>query len=91
MRHIHKEAVMPLFMDIHENLEGVKAEDAVGAHRKDLEVGPKYGVNYLHYWLDESAGKIFCLVDAPDKEAATRVHSEAHGLVADKIFEVTEG
>jgi len=35
--------------------------------------------------------KIFCLAEAPDKEAAIRVHREAHGLVADEIFEVMEG
>jgi len=39
-------------------------------------------VNYLHYWVDEEAGKIFCLVDAPDAEAANTVHRQAHGLVA---------
>ena len=34
----------------------------------------KYGVKYLRYWLDESTGRIFCLAEAPDKEAAIRVH-----------------
>jgi len=58
---------------------------------KDLKVGGKYGVKYLRYWLDESKGKIFCLVEAPNKEAAEKVHREAHGLVADEIFEVKEG
>ena len=58
---------------------------------KDLKVQGKYGVKYLKYWLDESKGKIFCLVDAPNKEAAEKVHREAHGLLADEIFEVKEG
>ena len=62
--------------------------------RRGSQEGPggwaRYGVNYLHYWLDESEGKIPCLIDAP-KEAARRVHSEAHGLFADQIYEVTEG
>ena len=40
--------------------------------------------------MDEEAGKIFCLVDAPDAEAAHTVHREAHGLVADEIYEVSE-
>jgi hypothetical protein len=35
--------------------------------------------------------QVFCLVDAPDKESAMRVHREAHGLVADEIIEVLEG
>jgi len=47
-------------------------------------------VNYLRYWVDEGGGKVFCLVDAPDAAAAARVHKEAHGLVADEIFEVEE-
>jgi hypothetical protein len=48
-------------------------------------------VDYKRYWVDEKAGKIFCLVDAPDAETAARVHREAHGLVADEIYEVSEG
>lgn len=82
---------MPLFMDIHEAVPGADAKGVAEAHLKDLEVQGKYGVKYLRYWLDEATGKIFCLVDAPDKEAAIRVHREAHGLVADQIHEVIEG
>ena len=82
---------MPLFMDVHHHVPGAKAKDVADAHMKDLKVGGKYGVKYLRYWLDESKGKIFCLVDAPNKEAAERVHREAHGLLADEIFEVKEG
>jgi hypothetical protein len=48
-------------------------------------------VAYLRYWVDESQGKVFCLVDAPKAEAATTVHREAHGLVADEIYAVREG
>ncbi|MCH7745142.1 MAG: DUF4242 domain-containing protein [Chloroflexi bacterium] len=66
-------------------------EAVAGAHQKDLEVQEKHGVNYLKYWYDTDSGKIFCLVDAPNKEAANAVHREAHGLVADEIVEVNEG
>jgi len=48
-------------------------------------------VHYLRYWVDESRGKIFCLVDAPDAATAATVHREAHGLVADEIYQVQEG
>jgi hypothetical protein len=48
-------------------------------------------VHYLKYWVDDTAGKVFCLVDAPDPESAARVHLKAHGLVADRIFPVKEG
>lgn len=81
---------MPLFMDIHKKVDGATAEAVAGAHARDVEVGAKYGVRYLKYWFDEQNGTIFCLVDAPDKEAASKVHREAHGLVADEIHEVSE-
>jgi hypothetical protein len=58
---------------------------------KDVETQRQYGVNDKSYWVDEKAGKIFCLVEAPDAESAHRVHREAHGLVADEIYEVSEG
>ena len=82
---------MTLFMDAH-TLEGaVAAADVAAAHQADLETQEQYGVSYLRYWVDEAAGKIFCLVEAPDAEAANTVHREAHGLVADEIYAVTEG
>ena len=82
---------MPLYMDIHQHVEGLTA-DAVGqAHEADLKTQEKYGVKYLRYWFDEGSGKVFCLVEAPNKEAANAVHREAHGLVADELVEVTEG
>jgi hypothetical protein len=87
-----EETAMPLFMDVHENLpEGATAADVAGAHAHDLEVQAAYGVSYLRYWVDEAAGKAFCLVEAPDAEAAATVHREAHGLVADRIHPVVEG
>ena len=82
---------MPLFMDIHKHIPGLTAEAVAGAHAKDLEVQKRHGVKYIKYWFDESAGKVFCLVDAPNKEAAAAVHREAHGLLADEIIEVKEG
>ncbi len=81
---------MSLFMDVHNIEGGVSAEDVAGAHMADLETQGKYGVSYLRYWVDESAGKIFCLVEADNAEDATTVHREAHGLVADEIYPVSE-
>jgi hypothetical protein len=77
-------------MDVH-NVSGATANDVAAAHSKDLQTQDQYGVRYLRYWVSEGDGKIFCLVDAPDAEAAARVHREAHGLVADEIFAVEEG
>ena len=81
---------MPLFMDVH-TVSGATKDAVAGAHEKDMAIQANYGVDYKHYWVDESAGKIFCLVEAPNKDAAERVHREAHGLVADEIYEVHQG
>ena len=81
---------MALFMDTHNIEGGVSATDVAGAHQADLATQGKYGVDYLKYWVDEEAGKIFCLVEAPDAETAHTVHREAHGLVADEIYSVSE-
>ena len=83
---------MPLFMDVHHSLpDGTTAADVAGAHQADLGVQEQYNVKYLNYWVDPTAGKAFCLVDAPDAETAHRVHREAHGLVADEIYPVVQG
>jgi class 3 adenylate cyclase len=78
---------MPLFMDLHK-LEGVTVEALVEAHMKDLDVQDKYGVRYLTVWMNEEAGKVFCLAEAPSAKAAVDVHVEAHGLAPDEIIEV---
>jgi hypothetical protein len=78
-------------MDVHNIEGGVSAKDAADAHMKDVETQDAHGVKYLKYWVDESQGKIFCLVEAPNADAAHTVHREAHGLVADEIYEVSEG
>ena len=82
---------MPLYLDVHAKIEGLTADVAADAHRKDLEIQQKHGVKYLRYWFDEGNGKVFCLVEAPSREAAAAVHREAHGMMADEIIEVKEG
>jgi hypothetical protein len=82
---------MPLYLDIHHHVPGLTAEAVKGAHARDVETQKKHGVQYLKYWFDETSGKVFCLVNAPSKEAAIAVHREAHGLLADEIIEVKEG
>jgi hypothetical protein len=82
---------MPLFMDVHNKVEGLTAEAVAGAHKRDLEVQDTHEVNYLRYWFDEGTGRVFCLVEAPSKAAAEAVHREAHGLLADDITQVQEG
>ncbi len=83
---------MPLYMDMHNAIpEGATAEDVAAAHAEDLKIQERYGVKYLNYWVDAAAGKVFCLVEAPNADAAHAVHREAHGLVADEIYPVVGG
>lgn len=78
---------MPLYMDRHD-LPGATPEDAAQAHIRDLEVQDRFGVRYLTYWFDPATGNVFCLADAPSREAAEAVHRESHGLVAHQMIEV---
>ena len=82
---------MALFMDVHTLVGAVGMADVEKAHAADLQMQGAHSVSYLKYWVDETQGKIFCLVDAPDAESAATVHREAHGLVADEIYRVDEG
>lgn len=82
---------MPLYLDSHRNVPDLTADAVAGAHKADLETQAKYDVQYKQYWYNEADGAVFCLVEAPDAEAAIAVHREAHGLIADDIVEVHEG
>ncbi|HET8943201.1 MAG TPA: nickel-binding protein [Dehalococcoidia bacterium] len=81
---------MPLYMDVHKKVEGATVEDVANAHLSDLRVQSDYGVRYIRYWFNQDAGKVFCLVEAPNAEAAVTVHERAHGLVPDEIIEVQD-
>ena len=50
---------MPLYLDVHNVKGGVSAKDVADAHMKDLKEQTHHGVNYIRYWVDEKAGKIF--------------------------------
>jgi hypothetical protein len=78
-------------MDIHKHIPGLTKEAVEGAHKADLATQEKHDVQYLKYWYSEKTGDVFCLVEAPTREAAIRVHQEAHGLLADELIEVHEG
>ena len=82
---------MPLFMDVH-RFEGEMPsdEDIKKAHGMDLSVQEQHGVNYMKYWVSRDAKIVQCLVEAPDAEAAKRVHIESTGSAADEIYEVEE-
>ena len=78
---------MPLYLDIH-HVPGAGFEDLKKAHLADLKVQNRLGVDYRKYWFNEKCGKAFCLVEAPNAEAAAACHREAHGLVAERIIEL---
>lgn len=82
---------MPLYMDVHKNVNDLTPEAVKGAHAKDLEVQNKHGAKFLNYWYNEKDGTVFCLAEAPSAEAMRKTHEEAHGLVPDEIVEVKEG
>jgi hypothetical protein len=70
IKHKDRRLTVATYLDIHD-IPGVKAADVIGAHEADLRVQARYQVNYKHYWVDEEAGKVFCLVDAPIERQRT--------------------
>ena len=78
---------MPIYMDVH-IVPGVKANDVAEAHRKDLLHQGEFKCKCMTYWIDEERENIFCLIEAPDKDAVEEMHRKAHGLTPNKIIEV---
>lgn len=78
---------MPIYMDVH-NVPGVAAKDVADAHYKDLLIQHEFDCKCMTYWIDEEREKVFCLIDAPDKDVVAALHSRSHGLVPGKIIEV---
>jgi hypothetical protein len=69
---------MPIYMDVH-LVPGLEAKDVAEAHRKDLLHQGEYACKCMTYWIDEQREAIFCLKEAPDKEAVEEMHCKAHG------------
>jgi hypothetical protein len=78
---------MPLFMDVHDGFFGVTQDQVEAAHRKDLEIEASEGVHFQRWWADPSTGKVFCLAEAPSKDAVLRVHEKA-GHPTEEIYEL---
>jgi hypothetical protein len=79
------------YLDFHQLTPGkVTAKDVAEAHRKDLLVQKKYGVNLVNYWFDENTGTVMCLAQAPDSAALANTHKEAHGLLPDRVVKVSQ-
>jgi class 3 adenylate cyclase len=60
-------------MDIH-RIEGMTPEIVERCHLTDLEAAERYNVRYLKYWFNQPDGHLFCLIDAPTREAALACH-----------------
>ncbi len=62
---------MPIYMDVH-TVPGVKSKDVAEAHCLDLFHQDEYSCRCMTYWIDEERESIFCLIEAPDKDAVSR-------------------
>src|SRR6478736_7281238 len=80
-----------LYLDVHVLTPGIKPEAVAEAHKKDLQVEGKYGVDFIKYWVAPDEGLVFCLASAADSDALRKTHAEAHGLLPDNIYLVEEG
>lgn len=78
---------MPIYMDVH-IVPGVKAADVAQAHRMDVLIQNEHQCKCMTYWIDEERETIFCLIEAPTKDAVSELHGRAHGLIPNKIIEV---
>lgn len=79
---------MPIYMDVH-IVPGVKARDVAEAHQFDIMNQKEFACKCMTYWIDEARGNIFCLIEAPSKDAVAEMHGKAHGLIPNKIIEVS--
>ena len=81
-----------LYIDVHNLGAGKVTYEAVaGAHAKDLATEGKYGVDFIRYWVDSAKGTVYCLVSAYDTASVVKTHAEAHGLIPDHVYPVSEG
>ncbi len=87
-----KSAKKQLFLDVHDIGPGKVTFNAVAdAHKKDLAVQGAFDVSFIKYWVDEQAGKVYCLAEAKSESDLFKTHQQAHGLVPDYIMNVTDG
>ncbi len=82
---------MALYMDVHKQVSNLNPGELEEMARKGIEAARKKGVNFHNFWYSEKDGCIFCLCEAPNKEAALEAHQAAGESLPDEIFEVKEG
>ena len=75
------------FIDVHNGMKGIDQKKLAEEHKKDTQIEASEGVKFIKSWADPTTGKVFCLSEAPSKEAVLRVHKKA-GHATDEIYEV---
>jgi len=75
-------------MDRHEVSESTTAEALAEIHQQDLKIEHEFSCRGFTYWFDDERKHVFCLIEAPNKQAIVDMHRKAHGDVPNKIIEV---
>ncbi|WP_455354841.1 SCO4226 family nickel-binding protein [Streptomyces sp. SYSU K217416] len=68
---------MTKYMDVHHGMQGITAEQLSAAHRADVAIESEEGVHFEQAWADPESGTVYCLSEAPSKEAVMRIHERA--------------
>ena len=79
---------MAQFMDVHSGFFGVSGAQLREAHDRDLAIERDEGVHFEKAWMDEEAGKVFCLANGPSREAVMRIHERA-GHPTPEVYTLT--
>lgn len=79
---------MPIYMDRHEVSEEATPEALAEIHQEDLKIEREFNCRGFTYWYDDVRKQVFCLIEAPNKQAIIDMHRQAHGDIPNSIIEV---
>ena len=77
-------------MDRHDVPPGTTREETAHNHVADLEIAPRFGVEFFSYWHDPVRDVVICFARAPHERAMTEAHRASHGDLPGEIIEVSE-
>jgi hypothetical protein len=69
----------------------VSVKNVAGAHKKDLAIQQKYGVNFISYRLNEKEGLVLCLSQENDSSSVISIHKAVHGETPDYVLKAKQG
>ncbi|MBI4301704.1 MAG: DUF4242 domain-containing protein [Chloroflexi bacterium] len=75
------------FIDLHERVEGMTEDQLRGSIGPTNELGKALGVKLLRLYYNAGENRVFCLSEAPSKQAVLDVHAK-EGLTCDGIWDV---